>query len=133
MKDLNAAMPSNRKFGFFFSFVFSIAFSYFFINSNTNWYLIFATLTVLTLTTTLLIPNKLQSFNKLWFMFGVLLGKIVSPIVLGFIFFVLITPMALVMRLAGRDELRLKMINRSSHWKIRKPVGPDPQTFKNQF
>lgn len=133
MKNLDSAIPSNRKFGFFFSCVFSIAFAYFFRNSTSNWYLVFAVLAVLTLTITLFSPNKLQSFNKLWFMLGLLLGKIISPIVLGLIFFALITPVALLMRLAGRDELRLKMINRSSHWKKRTPVGPEPQTFKNQF
>ena len=133
MKNSDSTMPSNRKFGFFFSFVFSIAFAYFFRNSATNWYLVFAILAVLTLTITLLSPNKLQFFNKLWLMLGLLLGKIISPIVLGLIFFALITPVALLMRLAGRDELRLKMINRSSHWKKRTPVGPEPQTFKNQF
>ena len=57
---------------------------------------------------------------------------IVSPIVLGIIFFGMFTPIAMLMRLSGRDELRLKFNHNASHWKIRnEPVKPE--SFKNQF
>ena len=75
----------------------------------------------------------MHPFNKLWFKFGLLLGKIISPIVLGLIFFVIITPVGLLMRLAGRDELQLKLNDSHTHWKIRSPVGPQPDSFKNQY
>jgi len=64
---------------------------------------------------------------------GHLLGRIVSPIVLGLIFFVLITPVALFGRVAGRDPLRLKPRAISSYWVKREPAGPTPDSFKNQF
>lgn len=61
------------------------------------------------------------------------MGKIVSPIVLGLIFFTLLTPCAMIGRLFGRDELRLKLPNTESYWVERTPPGPDPDSFKNLF
>lgn len=78
-------------------------------------------------------PNLLTPFNKAWMKLGDLMGKVVSPLVLGVIFFVLITPIGLVSRLFGRDELRLKKTNASSYWIDRIPPGPAGDSFKNQF
>jgi hypothetical protein len=64
---------------------------------------------------------------------GLLIGKVVSPIVLGSVFFFLFTPVGIVMRLAGRDELQLKLHGKTSCWKNRAPAGPEPTSFKNQF
>tara|TARA_B100000686_G_scaffold316156_1_gene363707 strand:- start:375 stop:629 length:255 start_codon:yes stop_codon:yes gene_type:complete len=76
----------------------------------------------------------LLPLNILWFRLGIILGKIISPIVIGLIFFFIITPIALLGRLMGRDELKLKRNKVSeTYWVERKPVGPDPKTFKNQF
>jgi hypothetical protein len=61
------------------------------------------------------------------------LGKIVSPIVLGFIFFIIITPVAIVTKLAGRDALKLRKQNVDSYWVDRSPPGPEPESFKEQF
>ena len=66
-------------------------------------------------------------------MLGLALGKVVSPLVLGIIFFGLITPIALIARLIGRDELKLKRPNKSTYWS--EPIGSnsDADSFKNQF
>jgi hypothetical protein len=64
---------------------------------------------------------------------GLLLGKIISPIVLGLIFFVLITPVSLVTRLFGRDELKMKKRSVESYWVDRSPPEPPSNTFKNQY
>jgi hypothetical protein len=64
---------------------------------------------------------------------GELMGKVVSPLVLGVIFFVLLTPVGLIGRLLGRDELRLKRTNSESYWIDRVPPGPAGDSFKNQF
>ena len=64
--------------------------------------------------------------------FGLLLGKIISPIVLGVIFFGLITPYGLVLRLVGRDELKLKLIKKKSHW-INRSKEFEKTNFKQQF
>lgn len=78
-------------------------------------------------------PQILSPLNRLWFNFGLMLGKIISPIVLGIIFFVLITPIALVTRFFGRDELKMKKRSVESYWVDRSPPGPPPNTFKNQY
>lgn len=78
-------------------------------------------------------PRALAPLNEAWFRLGLLLGRIVSPIVMGVIFFGLITPLAIGMRLAGRDALGLKPIKRASHWVERQPPGPSSDSFRNQF
>lgn len=79
-------------------------------------------------------PAVLAPLNKAWFSFGLLLGKIVSPIVLGAIFFLMITPVALLMRLSGRDVLGLRgKKSANSCWVDRAPSEPNPASFKNQF
>lgn len=78
-------------------------------------------------------PRRLTRFNKTWVKLGDLMGKIVSPMVLSVIFFVLITPVALITRLFGRDELGLKKTDVSSYWIDRVPPGPERDSFKNQF
>ena len=77
-----------------------------------------------------LINSKiLTPLNKLWFKFGILLGKIVSPLIMGIIFFLVVTPIGLIMRLLGKDLLNLKY-NNKSYW-IEKD-GPKSK-MKNQF
>ena len=71
--------------------------------------------------------------NKLWMRFGLLLGKIISPIVLGIIFFALFTPVSLAMRLFGRDELRLCFKQKNSYWIPRESDPTETDAFKNQF
>ena len=81
---------------------------------------------------TAIIPQVLLPLNKLWMRLGLLLGMIVSPIVLGIIFFGLVTPYGVVMRMFGRDELRLKFTKKSSHW-ISRSESIKSDSFKNQF
>ena len=79
-------------------------------------------------------PGALAPLNRLWLKFGLLLYKIVNPIVLGLLFFVTIAPIGLVMRLFGKDFLRLRMDRQAaSYWIDRRPPGPPPQSMKNQF
>ena len=61
------------------------------------------------------------------------MGKVVSPIVLGVLFFLVITPVALVMRLVGRDALKIRKQNVNTYWVDRLPPGPEPESFKEQF
>ena len=78
-----------------------------------------------------LIKSKiLTPLNKIWFKFGLILGKIVSPIIMGVIFFLVVTPTALIMRLVGKDLLNLKFNKHKSYW-IEK-TGPK-SNMKNQF
>ena len=79
-------------------------------------------------------PVLLAPLNRLWTKLGVLLGKVVSPIALGILFYGVLTPVALVIRLTGRDPLRLKLDHDAdSYWIVRKPPGPPPDSMSNQF
>ena len=132
MKFSDIELPSNRKFGFFFTFVFAVAAAYFFNSTNMIWAYIFAIASLIFLVVTVAKADILLPLNKLWMLFGLLLGMIVSPIVLGIIFFGLFTPIAMLMRLSGRDELRLKFSRKASHWITRsEPIKSE--SFKHQF
>jgi hypothetical protein len=79
-------------------------------------------------------PELLGGLNRLWIRFGVLLGKVVSPIALGVLFYGVLAPMGVVMRLMGKDPLRLKLDSGvNSYWIRRKPPGPPPDSMTNQF
>ena len=132
MKYVKVELPSNRKFGIFFIFVFFITSSYFFLSDGILISYAFFALAVVLLLITFTNEDALLPLNKLWMRFGQLMGKIISPIVLGIIFFVIFTPYGLVMRLFGRDELRLKLGKRESYWKLRKQVKPQT-SFRKQF
>ena len=125
-------LPSNKNFGLFFSAIFLIA-AYAFLKL---WgeFAVFALITsTLFAIVAILTPQILSPLNRLWFSLGLLLGKIVSPIVLALIFFVLITPVSFVTRLFGRDELKMKKRNVESYWVDRLPPGPPSASFKKQY
>ena len=79
-------------------------------------------------------PEALAPLNRLWTRFGLLLHRIVSPVVLGVMFFVVVTPTGLLMRALGKDPLRLRLDREArSYWIERQPPGPPPDTLNNQF
>jgi hypothetical protein len=90
-------------------------------------------LAAVTLGVALVRPRLLRPFNRGWMAFSVLLGRIVSPIVLSVLYFVLITPLAAALRLGGRDELRLRRTPRDSHWRPRGARGYTLEQFGNQY
>ena len=94
---------------------------------------IFLVLAVAFFAFALFMPIVLRPFNKAWYKLGLLMGRVVSPIVLGILFFILISPIAIVMRLAGRDTLKLRKQDVQSHWIDRAPPGPSSESFKDQF
>ena len=124
-------LPSNRKFGFFFTFVFVLATAYFYYSSTLLWACTFGAASLIFLFFTLVKADILLPLNKLWMRFGLLLSFIVSPLVLGIIFFGLFMPVAMLMRLSGRDELRLKFSRKASHW-IERTDAIESESFKHQ-
>jgi hypothetical protein len=79
-------------------------------------------------------PALLAVLNRMWMKLGILLGKIVSPVALGLLFFLILTPLGAIMRLVGKDPLRLKFDpSASSYWIRREPPGPPPDSMTNQF
>ena len=79
------------------------------------------------------IPKSLNRITKLWLRFGDILGRVVSPITLGLIFFILIAPIGMLTRLFGRDELLLKRANKRSYWLMRDKNNDKLNSFKRQF
>jgi hypothetical protein len=132
MKLSEIELPSNKKFGYFFTSIFALVSMYFLINSVLSWAIFFAIIGVLFFIITFVKANLLLPLNKLWMRFGLLLGQIISPLVFGIIFFGIFTPVAFLMRLSGRDELRLKFKNKTSYWILRnEPIQGD--SFRRQF
>lgn len=119
-------MPSDRKFGWTFSAVFLLigAVSY-------PWLIpVAGVLAVITLTR----AEWLAPAKHAWMKLGELLNKIVSPVVMGVIFFVIFTPVGIVMRLAGRDALSMRLDKTlPTYWVRRDPPGPADDSFKEPF
>jgi hypothetical protein len=88
---------------------------------------------VLFLATGLVKPSVLHPLNRLWMKLGLLLHKIVNPIVMGLLFYGTIWPTGLVMRMRGRDFLRLKREPAADTYWIARPPGPKPETMRDQF
>lgn len=126
-------LPSDRKFGWFFAAVFALSGAYFKWKLASAWDMPLFMLALVFAALAVAAPKLLAPLNKLWFQLGIVLGRLVSPIVLGAIFFLLITPIAVFMKLSGRDVLHLKKREVSSYWIKREPAGPEPESFNNQF
>ena len=124
---------SNRKFGLFLSIMLLFIAFYLFEQPYSFSFKLFASLFLLLTTFTVFIPKALLPLKHLWFLIGFWLGRFISPLVLGLIYFLIITPLALFLRIKGRDELSLKKNNKFSYWKERKDLGPESSSFKNQF
>ena len=122
-------ISSNKSFGIVFFIFFILIALYPLLNGQEIrlWALI---ISAVFLILGLLKSKLLTPLNKLWFRFGMLLGKIISPIIMGFIFFLVVTPIGLIMRLLGKDVLNLKYNKEKSYW-IEKD-GPKSK-MKNQF
>lgn len=79
-------------------------------------------------------PGLLAPLNRLWMRFGLLLHRVVSPLVMGMLFYLTVTPTGMLMRALGKDPLRLRRDpGAQSYWIERDPPGPAPETMKNQF
>ncbi len=122
-------ISSNRSFGIVFFIVFFLIAVYPLLDNGQLriWALI---ISVFFLVLGLLNSRILYPLNKLWFKFGIFLGTIISPLVMGIIFFIVVTPIGLLMRLLGKDLINLKYNNNISYWIEKK--GPKSK-MKNQF
>lgn len=79
-------------------------------------------------------PRLLTPLNQLWFRIGLLLHRVVNPIVMGLIFYAAVVPVGAVMKLRGKDLLRLRRDrNAASYWITREPPGPEPGSMSRQF
>tara|TARA_Y100001958_G_C20740200_1_gene229166 strand:+ start:107 stop:496 length:390 start_codon:yes stop_codon:yes gene_type:complete len=129
LQDKDIKIGSNKSFGLLFFVVFLIIGLWPLINDNIirYWSLIISFIFLL-----LGLANSkfLSPLNLIWFKFGLLLGRFISPIVMGIIFFLVVTPIGILMRLINKDLLNLKYNNENSYWIIKN----DPKSkMKNQF
>ena len=129
----NMKLPSNRKFGVFFTAIFVIVAGYSYYVNSFLWFSILGAFGLAFFIATIVRAEVLLPFNKMWMRFGLLLGMIVSPIVMGVIFFGIFTPISILMRLFGRDELRLRFNKKKmTHW-VEREVSKELDAFENQF
>ena len=125
----NIKLGSNRSFGivFFVAFLLIALYPLTYSEGIIVWSVI---ISFIFLVLGLLNSKILTPLNKLWFKFGIFLSKIISPLIMGIIFFLVVTPIGLIMRIFGKDVLNLKYNKNQSYWIVKK--GPKSK-MKNQF
>jgi hypothetical protein len=124
---------SDRSFGFVFAAVFALIALWPLLHQGgvRVWALVVAAAFALV---AVVRPALLATPNRLWMKLGLLLGKIVAPIALGILFYAVLTPLGALMRMTGKDPLRLKRDpSAASYWIPREPPGPPPGSMTNQF
>ena len=129
MKNSNIKIGTNKSFGIVF-FLFFLIVSIFPLLKDENiriWSLIIA---LAFLILGLLNSKILTPLNKIWFKFGILLGSFISPIVMGVVFFTIVTPTSLIMKVLGKNLLNLKKDNKKTYWIERSKIK---SKMKNQF
>jgi Saxitoxin biosynthesis operon protein SxtJ len=125
--------PSNRRFGLTIGAACAIigGIRALLGHSHTEWWLGAGFVVALF---AILWPAALGPLNRLWLRLGLLLNKVVNPIVMTVLFVSTIVPVGVLMRLGGKDTLRLRARpDAASYWILRDPPGPAPETMKNQF
>ena len=122
-------LPSNRNFGIVFSIVFLIISLWPVLSQNDIriWSLI---ISGIFLVLGLINSKLLLPLNKIWFKFGIFLGNFIAPIVMGIIYFMVVTPTGLIMKMLGKDLLNLKKNNKDTYWIDKDNSNND---LKNQF
>ena len=122
-------LPSNRNFGVVFCVVFMIISLWPLLSKNEIriWSLI---ISITFLLLGLINSTLLTPLNKLWFKFGILLGNIISPIIMGIIFFFVVTPTGLLMKIFKKDPLNLKKNNNNTYWTDKDNSN---NSMRNQF
>jgi hypothetical protein len=122
-------LPSNKSFGIVFAIFFLIIAFWPIINDNEIriWSLI---ISFIFLILGILNSNFLNPLNRIWFKFGIFMGNIISPIVMFIIFFLVVSPIGILMKILGKDLLNLKINNNNSYWINR---GNSKSDMKRQF
>lgn len=126
-------LPSNRSFGTLFVVVFALlaGLAWWHGKAAAPW---LAGVSGLFAIVTLLAPKWLTPLNKAWMGLALILNKIVSPIVLGILYYGMLTPLGVGMRLMGKDPMRRKLDREAkTYWIARDPPGPPPASLQDQF
>ena len=122
-------IASNRSFGIVFFIIFPLI-GIWPLADNETLRIIFILISLLFLILGIFNSNLLSPFKNIWIKFGELLGRFIAPIIMGFIYFIILTPTGLFLRLIGKDLLNIKFTKKNSYWiKREKKLGP----MKRQF
>jgi hypothetical protein len=132
-REEETSLPSERSFGLLMGGVLGVL-------ALLNWWHVgrvwpwLAGVAALFLLAALFWSAVLQPLNKAWYKLGLLLNAVVSPIVMGLLFYGAVWPTGMFLRLRGRDLLRLKLDTKAdTYWIRRQPAGPSPESLKDQF
>lgn len=131
---MESKLPSNKKFGLLFCFIFLIIGFYFYLYSFSQKLIIAAfIISLIFFSISILKPSLLKYLNFIWFQFSLILSKIINPIILGIIFFFVITPFALIAKIFGRDILKIKKGTKGSYWIKKESDEYSKESFRKQF
>ena len=120
---------SNRSFGILFSILFALVFIYYYLKHDDFYYLLIF-LSLIFLLLGIFKSRILTPLNKVWIKFGIYLGKIIAPVIMMIIFFLVVFPTNLILKFFNKDILRIKSKNEKSYWiKKEKNTGTMDQQF----
>lgn len=125
-------LPSERSFGITFCVAFAI-FALISVFRGGDWWPYLSGIAAVFGAAGLIVPTILRPLNKLWFKFGLLLHKVMTPLIMGILFYLLITPVGLLMRLSGKDPMQMKDSDKDTYWIDREPIPAGGDHMKNQF
>jgi hypothetical protein len=128
-------LPSERSFGITFAVVFTLLALWLYWRKGLPiWALLFLTSAIVFAIVAYLSPHILRPFNRVWMKFGLLLHRIINPLVMGLLFFLIFLPTGIIMRLLKKDLLRLRRDSEvASYWIARSAATDPPTNMKNQF
>ncbi len=125
-------LGSDRNFGLVFAGVFGfLGFLPLLRHGEPRYWALAAAAVFLVLS--LAAPSRLAPLNRLWFRLGAAMHSVVSPVIMGLLFYCAVTPMGVFLRLLGKDLLRLRRSDADSYWIPREPAGPEPDSMNRQF
>jgi len=127
------APGSDRAFGFVFAGVFLLTGLWPWVRHGGSMRLWALGLAAAFLAVSLYAPEPLAPLNRLWFRLGLALHAVVSPAIMGLLFYAAVTPTGLIMRALGKDILGLRRNDSPTYWRDRDPPGPATGSMKNQF
>ena len=133
MEKTDLKLPTDKKFGLFFTGVFLLASFWSVLFAGKEFFLESLILATVFFLATILRPSALRPLNYFWMKLGQLLGKVFNPIVLGVLYFGIFTPVGLFLRLTKRDELRLAFAQRHTYWIHVHTDDSRQKNLKDQF
>ncbi len=126
-------MKSNTNFGIFLSSLLISLTIYFYVVKSIELFVITLLMSLIIIFVTTFFTDKLTSVKNLWIKLGYLIGLFVNPIILGIIFYLIITPTAIITKIFGRDLLNLKKIKKDTYWIDRENSKIEEERFKKQY